>query len=152
MRTPADPFVGTWTLSPEASVFDPRHQPRSATMRFERTPEGDYLMTAEGVNGKGERVAERPQRFVPDGHAHPIAELPDLSVICTTPDGRTLQTEARRGDGSLVGQGTYAVSADGQTLTATTSGVDSQQREFRQVTAWIRTSRVIAMACVALLA
>ena len=133
-----DPFVGTWTLNPGASQFHPHHRPRAGTMRFERTPEGDYLLTAEGVSETGDRVAERPQRFVPDGSEHPIAEFPGLSVICTAPDGRTLRTEARRQDGSLVGQGTYAVSADGLALTATTSGFDSQLREFRQVTAWIR--------------
>lgn len=36
------------------------------------------------------------------------------------------------------GGGTYVVSADGKSLTATTFGRDSQQRQFKQLTVWDR--------------
>lgn len=138
-KTP-DPFVGTWTLNPQASEFSPHHQPKAGTMRFERTGDGPYLLTAEGLNGKGERVTERPQRFVPDGQPYPLPDFPGLSAVCTQPDERTLHGEVRREDGSIAGKGVYVVSPDGRSLRATTVGFDSQLREFKQVTEWKRLS------------
>jgi hypothetical protein len=37
---------------------------------------------------------------------------------------------------TFVGSGTYEVSADGRSLTAPVSGVDSQLRPFTRVTVW----------------
>jgi len=133
-----DPFLGTWKLSPGKSQFDPNHRPSEATIVFEITGDGHYLMTAEGVDGKGEKCREQPQRIIPDGKAYPVPGLPGLSAVATRPDAHTLAAEARREDGSVVGGGRYVVSGDGQSLTATTFGFDSQLREFRQQTVWER--------------
>ena len=132
-----DPFVGTWKLNPENSAFDANHRPTAATMVFEL--EGDYLiMQAQGTDGRGQPVSERPQKFLTDGQAHPLPGLPGLVAVATRPDSNTLLAEARREDGSVVGAGSYVVSKDGGTLTATTSGMDSQLRTFTMRTAWDR--------------
>jgi hypothetical protein len=133
-----DPFVGTWKLNVEKSEFDANHRPTAGTMVFELDAQGHYLMTAEGRNEKGEKVAERPTRFIPDGNGHPIADFPGLKTVHTRPDPNTIAGEARREDGSVVGGGMYAVSADGKSLTATTSGWDSQLRQFKLRTVWDR--------------
>lgn len=133
-----DPFVGTWKLNPAQSEFGPNHRPTAGTMVFERTAEGHYLMKAEGLDAKGEKVAERPQTLIPDGQLHPIPGFPGLSAVATRPDPNTLTGEARREDGSVVGGGTFVVSPDGKTLTATNFGYDSQLRQFKQRTQWDR--------------
>ena len=46
--------------------------------------------------------------------------------------------EATREDGSLAGEGTYLVAADGTTMVATTRGFDSQLRPFTMKTVWDR--------------
>jgi hypothetical protein len=69
---------------------------------------------------------------------YPVPEYKGLAVRTTRPDIHTLQTECRRQDGTLVGAGTFRVSPDGLSLTATTSGWDSQLREFKQTTHWDR--------------
>jgi hypothetical protein len=134
-----DPFLGTWKLNPERSEFDANHRPRAGTATFEIDEQGHYVMKAEGTNANGDAVAERPQRFIPDGHEHPIPNAPGLKVVSTRPDANTLTGEARREDGSVIGGGTYVVSADGKTLTATNFGFDAQLREFKQRTVWDRT-------------
>jgi hypothetical protein len=134
----SDPFVGTWKLNPPLSEFSPHHRPLDGRMVLALEPNGHYVMTAEGINEKGEKVAEQPQRFVPDGKAYPIPNMQGLTIVCTRPEARTLHTEARREDGSLVGQGTFVVSVDGASLMATTTGYDTQLRQFRQRTAWDR--------------
>ena len=133
-----DPFVGTWTLNLEKSEFDANHRPRAATMVFEIDGEGYYLKKAEGINEKGERVAEKPFRFIPDGKEHPIADFPGLQYVASRPDQNTLTGEARREDGSVVGGSTEVVSADGKSLTVTNFGYDSQLRQFKQRTVWVR--------------
>lgn len=138
MLKTSDPFVGTWTLNPEKSQFDPNHRPTQGTMVFELDAEGVYLMKAEGLTAKGEKVAERPQRFIPDGKLYPIPDFHGLFAVSTKPDSHTLIGEARREDGSVVGGGTLVVSADGKSLTATNFGYDTQLRQFRQQTVWER--------------
>jgi len=133
-----NPFIGTWILNLEKSQFDADHRPAGGKMIFELGPEGRLLMTAEGIGGNGAKVAERPQEFVPDGIVRPLDGLPGLSSVCRSPNASTLEAEARRDDGMVVGKGVYAVSADGKTLTATTSGVDSQLRQFEIRTVWDR--------------
>ena len=133
-----DPFVGTWKLNLDKSDFDANHRPATGTMVFELDAQGHYLMKAEGRSANGEKVTERPTRFIPDGQEHPIPDFPGLKTIHTRPDPHTIAGEARREDGSVVGGGTYVVSADGKSLTATTFGWDSQQRQFKQLTVWDR--------------
>ena len=136
--TARDPFVGAWTLNITASAFDANHHPQAGRMRIEIDADGCIVMNAEGVDEKGEWCAERPNRLNPDGQVYPVPDFKGLVVRTTRPDLNTIQTECRRQDGTLVGAGTFRVSPDGRSLTATTSGWDSQLREFKQTTQWDR--------------
>jgi hypothetical protein len=55
-----------------------------------------------------------------------------IAVRSTWAGTHALTTEATR-DGAVIGSGTYAVSADGQTLTATVAGIDAAGKHFEQV-------------------
>ena len=133
-----DPFAGTWSLDTSRSQFDANHNPRSGRMHIAVDSEGCVVMRAEGVNGKGEPCTERPTRLNPDGRDYPVPDLAGLVVKSLRPAPRTLRTECRRADGSLAGAGTFVVSEDGRSLSATTSGWDTQLREFTQTTVWER--------------
>ena len=133
-----DPFVGTWALNPTESAFDTNHKPSEATMTWELEADGAYLLLAEGVNAKGARCKEKPQRLRPDGVAYPVEGLPGLTSITTRPNPNTIRAEAKREDGSLAGEGTYRVATDGRTMIASTSGFDSQLRPFTMKTVWDR--------------
>ena len=135
----SDPFVGTWTLNPTRSTFDPNHQPAQATMRWELDVEGTYVLFAAGVDAKGAPREEKPQRLQPDGLAYPIDGLPGLTSVTTRPNAKTIRAEAKREDGSIAGEGTYVVAEDGKTMTATTKGFDSQLRPFTHQTVWDRS-------------
>ena len=134
-----DPFVGTWKLNPARSQFDPNHRPTAGTMTLEVDASGQYLMRAEGLDSKGARVTERPQTFTPDGVARPLPDFPGLAVVASRPQPNTIQARVTREDGSVVGEGSYVVSADGQSMTATTAGFDTQLRRFEAQTAWDRS-------------
>jgi hypothetical protein len=132
------PVLGTWILNVEKSAFDANHRPRAGTLTFALNEAGDIVQKAVGLNEKGEEYAEPPQTFFLDGKPHPIPGLPGLTTIASWPDERTLQAEARREDGTLVGKGVFTVSAGGATMTAVTSGWDSQLRPFQMHTVWDR--------------
>ena len=133
-----DPFVGTWKLNPGRSKFDPNHRPTEATMAWELRADGSYQMRASGVSEKGEPVTERPQTLIPDGRPYPVPDFPGLSAITTRPDPHTIRATCKREDGTLAGEGTYAVSSDGASLSATTAGYDTQLRRFETRTEWDR--------------
>ena len=133
-----NPFVGTWTLNPARSDYDANHKPVEGTMTWELDQDGGYVLLAEGVNEKGERCTEQPQRLRPDGMAYPVAGLPGLTSVTTHPNPNVIRAEAKREDGSLAGEGTYVVAADGRTMIASTRGFDSQLREFTMKTVWDR--------------
>ena len=107
-------------------------------MTLELDAQGNYMLKAEGLNEKGEKCAERPTTFIADGKPHAVPDFAGLNVIASKPDANTIQTEVKREDGSVVGGGSYAVSADGKSLTATTFGYDTQLRQFKQETVWDR--------------
>jgi hypothetical protein len=95
-------------------------------------------MKAEGTAASGHKVVERPQTFVPDGEARPIADFPGLRTRATQPNPRELHARCEREDGSLVGEGTYVVSRDAMSLTVTAAGFDTQLRRFETRTVWDR--------------
>jgi hypothetical protein len=133
-----DPFVGTWKLNLEKSEFDANHQPRGGTMVVELDANGFYTLKAEGIDQKGEAVAEMPIRFVADGQEHPIPALPGLKYMASKPDARTMTQEARKEDGTVVGGSTTVLSEDGNSKTVSNFGYDSQLRQFKLRTVWER--------------
>lgn len=133
-----DPFVGTWKLNVEKCEFDPNHRPVAGSMTVELDAEGTYLQKAEGLNANGEKVVERPMRFILDGKPHPVPDYHGLTYVAARPEPNTVTTEARRQDGSVVGRSTTVVSEDGASKTVTNFGFDTQLRQFRQTTVWNR--------------
>ena len=106
-------------------------------MRFEPQPDG-YLMRAEGICGS-KRVEEQPARFILDGVERPVPGATGVTAVSTRPDPNTIHAVARSGD-RTVGEGSYVVSADRATLTATVRGIDAQQRPFQTTVVWDRDS------------
>jgi hypothetical protein len=66
------------------------HRPQVATLVLECDDQGRYLITAEGIGEKGQKIAEKPQTLVPDGQPGPLADSPGLAVTSTRPDEHTL--------------------------------------------------------------
>jgi hypothetical protein len=137
MTTQHDPFAGVWRLNSARSNFDPNHRPSDATLRFERE-DGGYLMRAGGVCD-GNHVEEHPQRFITDGVERPVPGAPEFLAMATRPEPNTIRVLSRKGD-QVVGEGSYVVSADGGSLTATVRGIDTERRTFETVVVWDRQS------------
>lgn len=123
-------FIGTWIANVDKSRRHANHQFQSATLTF--AMDGDAVsMTHAGVNmaGKHETGTSVLQA---DGQEHAIPQAPGVVVVTKWIGSHVLETEGRK-SGQVVGRGTYAVSDNGQTLTATVAGVDAAGAAFEQV-------------------
>jgi len=67
-----------------------------------------------------------------DGKESPIPQAPGVVSVVRWVGSNVLETVGKK-DGQIVGRGTYEVSADGKTLTATVSGRDGSGAAFDQV-------------------
>jgi len=126
-----NPFVGTWIANIEKSRRHANHQFHSATLTFEMV--GDAVsMTHAGVNmsGKHESVT---MVYTPNGQEHAVSpQAPGVVAVTRWIGTHILESEAKK-DGRSLGKGTYAVSEDGRTLTATVAGTDAAGAPFDQV-------------------
>ena len=126
-----NPFAGRWIANLEKSQRHANHQFKSATLTFDIS--GDVVsLTHAGVNMSG-KLETGKTLFTADGREHPVnPQAPGVVAVTTFVDPRTLSTQASR-DGRPLARATYAVSEDGQTLTATVAGIDAAGKPFHQV-------------------
>lgn len=122
-------LTGTWIANLDRSRRDPNHRFHRATMQFEVAD--DRVSLAYGGINASERHEHGSQTIHADGQEHSVPEAPGVVAISTLAP-RVLQSVAKK-DGTVVGRSTYEVSADGQTLTATVSGIDASGKSFDQV-------------------
>jgi hypothetical protein len=124
-------FVGSWIANIERSRRHANHQFHGATLRFEVV--GDVVtLTHGGVNASGQQESGTTV-LCADGQDHAVSPLaPGVVVATRWRDANVLETVARK-DGQVVGDGTYEVSGDGKTLTATVAGIDGAGARFEQV-------------------
>jgi hypothetical protein len=98
--------------------------------RWPRVNRPRWAMTAYGVNGSGMSVSQTIA-FQLDGQEHTTPQ-PKTTMLARKLNARTIETIGKS-DGQEVGRGTYVVSEDGKTLTATVSGADANHHTFKTV-------------------
>jgi hypothetical protein len=76
--------------------------------------------------------------LISDVRAYPVPDLGRLSAVTSQPDPHTIRAEVRGENGTVAGEESNEVSADGTSLVATTAGFDTQLRRFEMRTVWER--------------
>ena len=123
------PLSGTWVANIAESRRHANHQFERATMTF-TVGAAEVALTYEGINASGKREASA-QTMHADGQEHAIPEAPGFVALSTLGE-RRLESMGKK-DGTILGRGTYEVSDDGRTMTATVSGTDAAGKAFDQV-------------------
>jgi len=130
-------LIGTWIANIEKSSRHENHRFANATMHF-AIAHDEVRLSYEGVNASGQ--LERSEQVLrADGlpHDHPLAP----GIIVTNSLGtRGFESRATK-DGEMVGHGSYDVSEDGHTMTATVAGIDRSGKAFQQVIVFDRGVR-----------
>lgn len=124
-------FAGTWVANIDKSRRHVNHQFHRATLAISIS--GDVVtMTHGGINAAGKQEAGTTVLHV-DGQDHEVSPLaPGVVVAARWRGTQVLETVARK-DGHVVGDGSYEVSSDGRSLTATVAGIDAAGARFEQV-------------------
>lgn len=125
-----NPLAGTWQANISKSQRDPNHLFKSVTLRIEISDDV-VLISYMGVNMSGNEESGT-SKLHPDGKEHPIAEAPGIVEVSRWVGPRLLETVGKK-DGKVVGQSTYEISSDGNTLTAKIKGIDASGSTFEQV-------------------
>jgi len=128
----SDPFLGTWQLNLAKSKFSPGPPPRSQTNTIQAEGQG-LKVTATGVDAQGNPISNA-FALVLDGMPHPSNRAPNFydAINDARVDAYTL-ISSRTKAGKFVATQTVVVSPDGKTLTATTTGINTNAQPFNQI-------------------
>ena len=127
----SDPAVGSWVLNLGKSKYTPGPAPKSQTVTITAVPNG-IRVSAKGVGGDGKATnTEYTAKY--DGKDVPV--MFNLSYDATALrriDANTSEI-VRKKAGKIVQTAKRAISADGKTMTVTTTGVDDRGRQVSNV-------------------
>jgi hypothetical protein len=120
-QTP-DPYVGTWTLDVAKSSFKPGPAPKSTTVVAEAAGKGlKVSVDAVGADGTPMKWGYTTMR---DGKDVPVTGNPNYDTVAWTQHTPTTVTAEYKKGGKVVTTSKTSVSADGKTVTLTSSGPD----------------------------
>jgi hypothetical protein len=124
--------AGTWKLSLAKSNYSPGPPPRSSTLAFQ--VEGQNLRaTAEGIDAQGNPTKVIHGPYLYDGKSYPVvgARAYDAASYKIVNDSTDEITRTKVG--KVVQTVTEVLSADGKTLTFTTTGVNASGQQINNV-------------------
>jgi hypothetical protein len=125
-----NPFNGTWIANISKSQRHANHQFHSAKLHFE-VSDDNVSLRHEGINAEG-KYESGTTTLSADGKEHDSSEAPGIKILTQFVGDHLIDSKAFK-DGQLVGHGTYEVSKDGSTLTATVYGTDASGKPFEQI-------------------
>jgi hypothetical protein len=125
-------LVGTWKLNLEKSKFNPGPAPKSNTLTYEAVGEATRV-TTEGINAAGNPTKSVFGPFLLDGKPSPVTGVPAFNESTYKKVNDSTVEFTRLKDGKPVQTGTRVVSADGKTLTFSTTGVDASGQQINNV-------------------
>lgn len=118
----SDPAVGTWKLNAAKSKYNPGPPPRSQTLTISAAANGVTVMS-RGTDGAGRPLAT-DYTVAFDGKDVPVKGSPSYDATSAgRVDANTTELTRRKG-GKIVQTSRRVVSADGKTMTITTTGVN----------------------------
>lgn len=133
-----DAWVGTWTLNPAQSSYDPTNlAPRSQTTKINASGDA-FTVISDGVGAQGQKTHEETiYKF--DGQDHEVkgAADPKTTRVYTRVDDHHY-TYSTKVNALITTTSRVVVTPDGKTRTITTTGRDAEGRVIRNFAVWNR--------------
>jgi hypothetical protein len=131
-----DPYVGTWTLDVAKSTYKPGPAPKSTTVVVEAAGKGlKVSVDAVGADGTPMKWGYTSMR---DGKDAPVTGNPNYDTVALTQSTPTTATAIYKKAGKVVITSKSSVSADGKTLTLTSTGTDPKGQAVNNVSVYTR--------------
>jgi hypothetical protein len=119
----AEPIVGTWKLDLAKSTYKPGPAPKSSVVTIE--PAGKGLKIAvDAVNADGSPFKWGFTTLRDGKEEAPVSGNPMFDVVTATRESATAGTNVYKKAGKVVMTTKAAISADGKTMTLTSTGTD----------------------------
>jgi len=112
--------VGTWKLNLEKSKYQPGQAPKSTTLVYEAAGPG-IKVTVDQVPADDPAIHYAVTANY-DGKDVPVVGNPNADMVARTRVNATTTKLVNKKDGNILSTATLVVSADGKTLTVTTTG------------------------------
>jgi len=125
-----DPSVGTWTLNVAKSKYSPGPAPKSTTVTIEAA--GDQTKVTVKTVGADGTPGGNSYSYRLDGKDDPVQGSPDYDTIALKKSGNAIEG-TRKKAGAVVQNYKRVISADGKTMTVTTTGTNSQGQKINNV-------------------
>jgi hypothetical protein len=131
-------IMGTWRLVPRASRFSSKIQPQDITRKYE--PSGDgYTLRFEQISSAGiPDTWEYTANY--DGKDYPVKGTDDVDTIALTQVDERTTLGVFKKDGQESALYKRTIASNGDELTITTAGINSQGEAYYDVTVYERIS------------
>ncbi len=132
-----DPIVGTWRLDVARSTYKPGPAPKSSIVTVE--PAGKGLKVAiDAVNADGSPLKWGFTTLRDGKEEAPVTGNPMFDVITSTRESATAGTNVYKKAGKVVMTTKAAISADGKTMTLTSTGTDPKGQAIHNVAVYTK--------------
>jgi hypothetical protein len=128
-----DPSVGTWVLNVAKSKYDPGPPPKSATLTIVAAGQG-YKIESKGVDAAGNPTGTQYTSNY-DGKDVPVTLTgsQDYDAVALKKLDAQRVEGTRKKAGKVVQTYSRVISADGKTMTITTSGTNAKGQKINNV-------------------
>ena len=130
-----DPVVGMWMLDTAKSTYKPGPAPKSVMVTIEAAGKG-YKVSVDAVGPDG-----KPAKWgftSEEGKDMPVTGNPAFDTVALTRESPTNATAVYKKGGKTVATSKSSVSADGKTLTITSTGTNSAGQPFTNVAVYMK--------------
>ena len=131
-----EPIVGTWKLDVAKSTYKPGPAPKSATVVIE--PAGKGLKVAVDAVGPDGKAMKWGWTSTEDGKEFAISGNPAYDAGTTTRTSAKEATNVYKKAGKAVVTAKSSISADGKTLTMTSTGTNPKGEAINNVVVYTR--------------
>lgn len=128
--------VGTWKLNLAKSKYQQGQAPKSTTLVYEAAGAG-IKVTVDSVPATGAPIHYAYTANY-DGKDNPVVGNPNGDMAARTRVNATTTKLVTKKGGKILSNQTLVVSADGKTLTITTSGIDAKGQNIDSVAVYDR--------------
>ena len=127
-----EPILGTWKLDTAKSTYKPGPAPKSSTLTVEPAGKGMQI-AVDAVNADGSPFKWGFTTLRDGKEEAPVTGNPMFDVVTATRESATAGTNIYKKAGKVVMTTKASISADGKTMTLTSTGTDAKGQAIHNV-------------------